>query len=418
MNCKQCNQPIAENELFCKHCGYKGPQEEQKVKVAEAKQRLRDILIPQCHTPIFLIFTICFTIMTISQVASIFTGGFGNILPAIFMIVGTVGLWGSRGAKDNAHLVKKIKKASAYDAYVKVIYSIIVTLLTIAFFGMIIVYIIVLVNTMDYSAEIPILDIVKAVLTMFLIWIIPTLIIGAIGGIYESRRDYFKALSKYAETGEYTEESAPVVGSYILGGWSIFCGLGTFLSSMLTTVLSGMMLGFIEGLGNAEALSVFKTVLDFVEKLLVSNMIANIIAGISTLILGGYYILSAVWMSKTHEALSAARLEVKESEEALEKLERDTAAAMVEYDNQKTREAKAEREAAAAEAQKAQAAMQEQQNAMMQMMMQQMMANGMMPNMNGAAPAAPAAEAAPVEEAPVEAAPAEEAPAEEAPAEV
>ncbi len=415
MNCKQCNQPIAENELFCKHCGYKGPQEEQKVKVAEAKQRLRDILIPQCHTPLFLIFTICFTLMTISQVASIFTGGFGNILPAIFMIVGTVGLWGSRGAKDNAHLVKKIKRASAYDAFIKAIYSIIIVIMTIGLLGALTMVVLAHVGISSVTDDLDIGQLILDVLKILVFWFIPFIIVALIGGIYDSRRDYFKALSKYAETGEYTEESAPVVGSYILGGWSLIGAAASLISVLASSFVMGLISQGLNMLADLLDFGSLENILPIIESLILGSSVVAIISSLSNFILGGYYVLSAVWMSKTHEALSAARLAVKESEEALEKLERDTAAAMVEYDNQKTREAKAEREAAAAEAQKAQAAMQEQQNAMMQMMMQQMMANGMMPNMNGAAPAA---EAAPVEEAPVEAAPVEEAPAEEAPAEV
>ena len=398
---------MAENELFCKHCGYKGPQEEQKVKVAEAKQRLRDILIPQCHTPIFLIFTICFTIMTISQVASIFTGGFGNILPAIFMIVGTVGLWGSRGAKDNAHLVKKIKRASAYDAYIKTIYSIILVLIFIAWLAALVMVVMAHVGVSSVTDDLDIGKLILDILKVIGIGLIPFIILSLIGSIYDSRRDYFKALSKYAETGEYTEESAPVLGSYILGGWSLIGAVGSLISVLASSFVMGLIAKGLNMLADMLDFGDLENILPMIESILLGSSVVAIISSLSNFILGGYYVLSAVWMSKTHEALSAARLEVKQSEEALEQLEKDTAAAMVEYDNQKAREARAEREAAAAEAQKAQAAMQEQQNAMMQMMMQQMMANGMMPNMNGAAPAAPAAEEAPAEEAPAEEAPAE-----------
>ena len=135
MNCKQCNQQIAEDALFCKNCGYQEPLEAQKAKVAQAKYKLKNVFIGQTHLPLFLIFTICFTVMAVSQVINTLTGGLwgflGGILPTIFMIIATVGLWKCYTAKDNATLAGAFNNASIYDAYQRVMYTISIVLTSI-----------------------------------------------------------------------------------------------------------------------------------------------------------------------------------------------------------------------------------------------------------------------------------------------
>ena len=404
MNCKQCNQPIAENELFCKNCGYQGPLAEQKEKHDQAKLKLDSNLISQSHSVIFLIVAICFTVMTVSQIPSIFTFNIfaliGALLPLIFMIKSTIGLWQSYTAKDKAALVKGLKNAASYDSFQTIICTIVAIVVFIVF---VIVEIAIvsggsfLMSAFGGEGE----GTITVALIAFAVALIPLVIINIYSRIYANRSKYFLALSKCAEDGTYTETKAPVIGSFIIGG-------GSFISAILTIVLSGLASTFIGAATDAMSglLGEFGGALDMIEGTIAASAGANIIGSISSLVFGGYYVLSAVWMSKTHKSIVEARSEVDVEAKKLEELEVSTRSAVTAYENQKVREAKAEREAAAAEAQKAQAAMQEQQNVMMQMMMQQMMANGMMPNMNGAAPAAPAAPAA-------EAAPAEEAPAEE-----
>ena len=124
MNCKQCNQPLAENELFCKNCGHQGPLTEQQLKVVDLKKKADNTLLAQCKSVLFLIITICFTVMTIAQLIAMISGGvtgiLGGILPMIIMIVATVNLWKSYACKDKASLVTPIKKASAFDQYMNI----------------------------------------------------------------------------------------------------------------------------------------------------------------------------------------------------------------------------------------------------------------------------------------------------------
>ena len=297
MNCKQCNQPQAENELFCKNCGYQAPLEAQKAKVAQAKYSLKNIFIGHTHSVLFLIFTICFTVMTASQVINMFTGGLagiiGGILNAIFMIIATVGLWKCYAAKDNATLVGAFSKASIFDAFQSVMYTISIVLVSI--FGAIVI----ILTFAGGSALGSMTDsdtsggTFATVLVLILVMAIIIVAITLIKKIYANRRAYFLALSKYAENGVYTPQNAPIVGSFILGGWSALGAISSFASGALVAAL----LSLLGDLGD----------LEFLTSLIASLQAGAVLSGISNLVLGGYYICSAIWMKTAHEAALAGQ---------------------------------------------------------------------------------------------------------------
>lgn len=419
MNCKQCNQPLAENELFCKNCGHQGPLTEQQKKVDEVRNRVEGVLLTQCKSVMFLIVAICFTVMTLAQVINMLSGGLmgilGGILPAIFMIIATVGLWKSYLAKEKSELASSLKNASIYDQYTNVIYTISIVLLVIL---MVIMMALVGMGgaALGEMAETDMSEgIFGGIIGIAIGFLIPIVIASIFQKIFANRRKYFVALSQYAAGGNYTAEKAPVIGSCVVGGGSFISGL---FSLFATTIISSMIAGLMSTVG--EMAGELEGIMEMIQPMLDTMAASAVITGLSNLIYGGYYVVSALWMSNTHKEVLAASDEMNRENAKLSEIETSTRSAVNAYQTEQAVAQKKEREAAEEEAKKAQAALQEQQNAMMQMMMQQMMANGMMAaNMAAAAPAAPAtpAEEATAEEAPAEEAPAEEAPVEEAPVE-
>ena len=96
MNCTKCSHPLQEGEVFCKQCGYQFAVAEQKEKIAAAKGKTKGVLAAHLHSVIFLIFTICFTVMFVTSTISMFTGGpaaiVSGILPFIFMLIAVIGI--------------------------------------------------------------------------------------------------------------------------------------------------------------------------------------------------------------------------------------------------------------------------------------------------------------------------------------
>ena len=118
MNCTKCSHPLQEGELFCKHCGHQFAVAEQREKIAAAKAKTKGVLAANLHSVIFLIFTICFTVMFVTTTINMFTGGvttiLSGILPFIFMLIAVIGLWKSYSVKSADDLHKaSLKKDNA-----------------------------------------------------------------------------------------------------------------------------------------------------------------------------------------------------------------------------------------------------------------------------------------------------------------
>ena len=436
MNCTKCSHPLQEGELFCKHCGHQFAVAEQREKIAAAKAKTKGVLAANLHSVIFLIFTICFTVMFVTTTINMFTGGFttilSGILPFIFMLIAVIGLWKSYSVKSADDLHKaSLKKASVFDAYTRVMYTISIVMASIA---TAIIAVLLFVGAeflaeMLGSEELTSGGAITALIFILVMAVVITFI-SIYRSIYANRRLFFLGLDRTAMTGDYVINRAPVVGSWFIG----ICGV---LSAIPTLTLSIVGPAMITGLVESIAPDMASLVNPMVESLF-SGLIVSSLSGIIT---GAYYILSAIWMTKVHKAEVAVRAEVAAETARLAEVEEATKDAVFQYEMEKRRieEEKAraleeERKAAELAAQKKQNAMQEQQQMMMQMMMQQMMQQGNFANMmNNTQPQVtptieetpvvetpvveetPAIET-PVEEAPVIETPVEEAPAEEAPA--
>ena len=275
----------------------------------KAGKKIEGVLRAQTQSKEFLIFTGCFTIMMISFVLSTITGGiseiFKGLIPAICMIVATIGLWRSRKMTDGEMLSKTIKKASAYDGYLFVVYAILTIIVLLGYIG-----IMVMLGVVAFEANSPMTELIGMLVKVSVICLIPLIIVGRLSTIYEQRRKYFQALSECALTGEYNLakyklEKAPALWSYILGAWSVLMGIGAFMSSILIklsmSAVSGLLKSFeIEGLDNVEE------ILNTVSEFIAGNAASTAILGVSNLVLGGYYIFSAIWISKTDKAIRDA----------------------------------------------------------------------------------------------------------------
>lgn len=431
MNCTKCNAVIEDGALYCEACGNQIAVNEQKAKVNAAYANNKGIIVKQLKSPIFLVVAILFSVIFAGQIVSMFSGGiFGilsGILPFIFMLIATIGLWKGYAAKDPAAASSALLKASIFDAYTRVMHTISIVLLYILGVLSFILAIFGAVAAGSAASSMGANDagssllgggIVTAIVILVVFGIIIT-IVTIFKNIYANRRAYFKILAHTAETGNYPEVKVPVIGSYILGGFDVLSGIFPVILAIsggaLIDALFGDLLASLGGLG------------DVVNTILATMLVSLAISGVSSLVSGGYLVLSAVWMSLVHKAELANKDAVAIECARLEEIEAATKDAMFlaekkrrDEEDAKRRAAEAERAAAEAEkaaaeekARQAQIAMQEQQQQMMQMMMMQMMqANGM----NMANMAAPVAEE-PVAEAPVEEPVAEETVVEEVAAE-
>ena len=294
----------------CKACETEIQSETKETEI-QAEKKFESVLSAQTKTKEYLIFAICFAIMTVSFVFSKISGGifeiFKGLIPAICMIVATSGLLAGIKAKNPQKLSKAIKKASAYDGYLYVVYSAITT-------GIILLYVgaMVLVGIITYNNNNTMGELIKILLIVSVIFLIPMIIVGRIAAIYEQRRKYFKALSEYNLSGEYDLskykiKKVPVFWSYLLGGWNLVLGIISFVSSLLIKLSLDAVMGYVRSLEFLEDISFLEGILDSVAEFVSSSTLSGIILGISNIILGGYYFFSAKWMQNVDKAICDAK---------------------------------------------------------------------------------------------------------------
>jgi len=135
MNCTRCNAPLEEDALYCKSCGTQHAVLEQKAKIEGITANIKGLIVTKLKSPLFLVAAILFSIMFASTISSVFSGGFagiaGSILSFIFMLIATIGMWKGYASKTPADAASALRKASIYDAYQRVMYTISIVLTSI-----------------------------------------------------------------------------------------------------------------------------------------------------------------------------------------------------------------------------------------------------------------------------------------------
>ncbi len=302
MNCKQCGNPIDENKLVCQNCGYQGPLTEEREKLEELRERKRNLVFTMVKKPTFLALTIAISVAAVIHIINILRGDVSGLIEAVFMSISAVGLWSCYCAKDNGALPGALRNASLYDAYNRIIYTVL-AVVDVLVFGLVAVVLFVLSG--DKSG--PLAGSGETVTVLA----VAALIVGAISvavkllfrRVYKKRREYFLELGKLIESGSYTAKKPSPVGSYIVGAMSVLGGLSSLGMSMLATSLTGVIMNVLSALAGSAELSNF---LPLIETMLVATFGGLAIGAVSKLANGLYYILSAVWMTSVHEEACAA----------------------------------------------------------------------------------------------------------------
>lgn len=354
MNCKKCNNLILEGDAFCKKCGEPSPLKLQKDKIEKLKERQRNLLSEKTHSPLFLCIAIFFSAMTLAKVSNLLCGNFSVLLESIFMIIATVGFWCCCGAKDNHKLAGAMRHASIHDAFIRVIYTI---RMVVASIGVVLAAgLCFAVAAGASSIQIEELEgLSESLPSVFITIGIIFLVAGAVGivivglfrAVYANRRAFFLSLSSFADTGIYTAKKAPVFGSFLFGGVWVINGVSNIFSAvMIAKSAAAAVAAIAEVLGLGQYIGVdmsglgedYESMKRLLEMIGLDSFItvdesglmntigqyigeyissvtsvlttAYAIMGVTTLLTGVYFIISAIWMKSVHNDASALRNEI------------------------------------------------------------------------------------------------------------
>ncbi len=409
MKCSICSAELNETDLYCASCGDKFALNAQKEKLDAVLENGKDTIRQQAHNPLFLIASLCFTLVFVFKVISMVTGGiFGiitGILPFVFMLITVIGMWRAYAAKPGANISGALRSASIYDAYQRVMYTISIVLVCIVGAFTLIIMITDSAKfisafseaSSDLGGEAAKVAIVPILIVVAVFAVIIT-VLSVLRSVYANRRAYFCSLAEAAEKGSTGIRKAPVVGSYVIGGYYV---LSTVISIVAVSLLTSLINKFLSALLGSEV--------DGLSEIVGLLFAGSIISNLPTLLLGLYYILSAAWASRIYAAKRANDAIIAKERDEYARINRETDNAIQrkslerkqEEDRRREEERKAEAEKHAQEL-KAQQELQAQQQKMMQMMMEQMMKNGQLPMQDLATPEAqpeaqPEASAVPAE---------------------
>ncbi len=260
----------------------------------------------------FLIFTICFSIMTVFSVVSIFSGSYGELLPTVFMLIATVNMWLSYFRKDNLSLAKSLKSSSIYDAYNRVMYTVSLVLTVIVTILGVVLSILLFGTKPSGDGNMPI-GILVSVL-VFCVGIVAVFVICLFRRIFARRRKFFIALGEYAKSGRYETVDVALFGDCLIGVTYALGGVALILMFLMVQGILGSvdsLVDYFEG-----------TPLAVLIPLLAGALSGLCTAGIAKLAFGIYYILSAVWIVRTHKSMLAIRSELDHSNVTRLSLER------------------------------------------------------------------------------------------------
>lgn len=367
MKCKNCNNPIPNGEHFCRKCGHPSPIMEQRNKIAGVREKLTSLPREKAHSPLFVIIAIVFTLMTIGRGMNLLYGDYSVLLEGVFMGIAVIGIWLCYTAKDNKKMASALRTASIHDAYVRVLFTIWIVLASVIFIGFaIICFVAACLLATNEAAKVdealPSVLVSLGIITLVGGGVL-LLVITFIRWVYASRRAYYISLAKLSEGTPYTEKRAPVVGSFIFGGAGI---LLTLMDLSFSVLLSGLAGQLINGLSNLFGLGDYigidlseifgnsgtSDIIDpsiaelfgldgflSIDELGIVDWLSSFLGGyvnyftsiatvflatmgISSFVMGLYFILTGIWMSSVHKRAKELSEELSREIEARAELER------------------------------------------------------------------------------------------------
>lgn len=368
MKCKSCNNNIPSGDQFCRKCGRPSPLTEQKNKIATSRQRLVSLPRERAHSPLFIIIAIVFTLMSIGRAVGLLYGDFTAPIEGAFMIIAAVGMWLCYCAKDNDKMAKELRAASIYDAYVRVVLTIWIVILSTVFVGFSILcfvsaYLLAINRAVDVDEALP-MTLVTIGIAALVFGGILILVITFVRSVFASRRAYYLELAKLSEGEAYTEKRSPATGSLVFGIAAVTFGVtdfsfSVFLTGIATQIFYGLIDFFglsdrfgidiseitgstevsdlldlilslwfgIDGFNSLGELDIFGWIIDlfgaYVNQFtsILSLLLAAI--GTSSFVIGIYFILTGVWVSSVHERAKSLREELSCEIVARVELERE-----------------------------------------------------------------------------------------------
>ncbi len=302
MYCPKCNTFLNEEQVVCPTCYEKVRLNIQTKKKDEAKATLENMVVKKVHNPLFIIASICYTLYFVLIVKNMVKVNviyiLLNIIPLIFTFIAVIGLWQSIATKNKNKLINRLKQASIYDGYNKVMY-IITIIIFYVLLGLTIIFLILhlfgLVDGLLENLEnLPKLGI-KITIIIGVILIILIVIFSLIMNFYAKRREYFVHIGNVSNgTKMYNYKRAPVIGSAILGILIIFYAIILLSMSTIEKILNKLL----SQIGELEFLNKFLSII------FSSNDLTIILA---CLFLGLYYFFTAIWMGLVHRSLTAEK---------------------------------------------------------------------------------------------------------------
>lgn len=333
MICEKCHAALEEDALFCHVCGDQFAANRQKEKVNRAFLNTRNIIFKQTKSPIFMTVSIFLSVILAFGICGE-SEFFSGVLSCVFMAIAVVGAWSCYATKKYEALAGALRRASIFDAYLRVVHTVSAVLLSVLCAVSVIFALFMGAETglSIANAEVSSVDIISAVVLLVAFAAIISIVL-VFRSIYAKRRKFFLSLSETVRTCNYTVTKAPVKSSCVLGGFY-------FLQAIFSIVLALFMRGIVYRIF---ALLLLKLDLVEVVDITVTTLASGLVAwGISSFIIGGYLVFSAIWMHNVHKEEMQNKTELIEACAEFEKIEKSVkeiiAANKTDEDNSKCAE--------------------------------------------------------------------------------
>ena len=327
MKCEKCGKPLLAEELFCKECGHEQAYHDQRKVLVAAEEKRKNFIKRKCHSPLFLIMAICFTIITVFNIA--------NIIPAIFMIITTVGLWRCYAAKSDETLVKGLKNMKAFDMYTRVCYYIVMGIYSL-FFVLFLFSTIgscATVNSQIESSEVTTAALVSCLIALVVYGIVVG-IIELFCSIYKHRLDFLDVLKISVLNGTQYALSFSKVGSYFIGITLILPGIVSIILSIISSITMGGAMGGLDAIiipliESLDLGSDIEPLLEMITFLFSGagsfiGILVAILANLGSIAFGLYYILSAEWMGSARDEGLIVIKRAEDEKKKLAEIEKET----------------------------------------------------------------------------------------------